>query len=157
MSESKSVSHADGKRVTERSQSNTNWRDSKSALAMSRRIWCLYPWMLAHWICLYLSVLLCIRTLTLVVVDWWFKTEEFLHKMTIFLRNGRVEQKIYSFLANWSDLVYSPPHLLIVEAHSSVHLFLGCTVPRYPLVGFRPLSSSFILSLCLTLPAISLS
>ena len=77
--------------------------------------------------------------------------------MAISLKNCRVEQKPDSLLANWPDWALSSQHLLTVEADLFVHLFLGCTVPRHPLVVLRPPSTSFILSPRLTMSAASLS
>ena len=76
--------------------------------------------------------------------------------MAISLKNRRVEQKNHSVLASWSDWALSSQHLLTVKTDLSVHFFLACTVPRHPLVGLLPPSTSFILSLRLTLHAISL-
>ena len=38
MSELKNLSHTDDKRITQRSQSNTNWRDKTSSLVISKRV-----------------------------------------------------------------------------------------------------------------------
>ena len=95
--------------------------------------------------------------LTLVVFDSPSKIDEFLHKMAISLKNCRFEQKNHSFLANWSDWGLSSQHLLTVEANSSDYLFLHCTALQYLLVGLRPPSTSFIIWLRLTMPAVSLS
>ena len=89
---------------SQRSQLNTNWRDKTSALVISERIWRVFQYMLAHRICLYLSVLLYARTLTSVVVDSTsFKIEEFLHKMAISLKNYRVKRAklIFPCELNW--------------------------------------------------------
>ena len=88
MSETKNLSHPDDKRITQRSQSNTNWRDKKSAFVISGRVWRVFQCMLVHRICLYF---LCSRTLIQVVLDVSFKIEEFLHRMVISLNNYRVE------------------------------------------------------------------
>ena len=99
-----------------------------------------------------------IWTLILVVVDSSsFKIEEFFHKMAICLKNCRVEQKNHSSLARWPDWALSSHPLLRLGVDLSVHLFLDCAVPRRPLIGLRPPSTSFILSLHLTMPAVSLS
>ena len=60
-------------------------------IVISGRVRRVYPCMLVHWICIYFSVFLCNRTLTVVVVDSSFKIEEFLHKMVISLKNCPVE------------------------------------------------------------------
>ena len=92
-------------RETLRDDSETRIRDKKSIL-MSETVCCCYPWVLVHWICLCFLLFLCTRMLTLVVVDSsWFKIEEFLNKMAISLKNCRVEQKNYSSIVRWHDLL----------------------------------------------------
>ena len=62
------------------------------------------------------------RTLTQVVVDLWFKMEEFLYKMAISLKNGRVEYKKHSSLAKWNGLSLSCDHWLRLVDILSVDL-----------------------------------
>ena len=81
---------------------------------------------------------LCNRTLTPVDVDLWFKIEEFLHKIAISLNNCPVEQKNYSPLAGWHDLLFSGDHLLRLLSIMSVDLYTSVlsstvqdTTPRW--------------------------
>ena len=98
-------------------------RDKTRTLAISERLWRVFQCMLAHRICLYLSVLLYSRTLTLFVVDSTsFKIEEFLHEMAISLKNGRVEQENDCFLARWHD----SPWMVIVCSESWIFSLFIC-------------------------------
>ena len=154
MSESKNLSHPDDKRITQRSDSNTNWRDKTSAIVISERVWRLYPCMLVHWICLFSSVSLCGLTLTQVLVDSSFKIEEFFHEMAISLENCWVEQKNHSFHARWHGLPFSGDRLLRSLDNLYYHLcvmvcvhtqiiskdLLHCTLPSVSILSLSLLA-----------------
>ena len=156
MSEPQNLSYPDEKRSSQRSQSNTNWRDKTSAIVISKRVWRVYLCMLVYWICLFFSFFLCTRTLTQVVVDSSsFKVEEFLHKMAIsFLELTSWTATIILLLrtGTWSSAQFScicdDSWLLVCSICITV---FSSTVPMRPLVGLRPPSNSFILSLHLTI------
>ena len=112
-----------------------------------------------------------VRRLTLAALDSSFKIEELLHKMAISFSESKVEQHNHSFLARWHDLPISSDPLLWFLSILSVHICLSFSVPLFPLrplVGLRPPwkialfshsvshSFSFILTFCLTVPAVSL-
>ena len=113
--------------------------------------------MLVNWNCLCFSLFLGSRTLTLIVVDSWFKIEEFLHEMPISLKSGRVKQNNHSSLANWPDRALTSQHLQRFLDILSVNLCLSSTVPLRSLLGLRPPPTSFVLSLHLTMPTVTLS
>ena len=102
------------------------------------------------------SLLLCTRTLTLIVVDSSsFKTEEFIHKMAISLKNCQVKQQNHSLLANCTNSALSSDNFVSLFDTLSVPLSLGSTVPfGRPSASF---GNSFILSLCLTITTTSQS
>ena len=95
--------------------------ETKRLILISERVYCGYPWMLVHWICLCFSLFLFTRTLTLLVIASSFKIEESLHKMAISLKNGRIEQNNHSYLFIWHGLPFSGDHSLRLLDILSVH------------------------------------
>ena len=82
-----------------------------------------------------------VRTLTLIFIhSSWFTIDRFIHKITIFLRNWRVEQKNPCFLVNWlawalcSQPVFRldamlPVNLCISVPNPLLLYFFGSTIP----------------------------
>ena len=85
--------------------------------------------MIVHWIGLHFSVFVLTWKLTQVVVDLWFKVEEFLHKIAICLKNWRADQENRSFRVHWSDWALCSQHLLRLHAVLSVHLCISISLP----------------------------
>ena len=146
--------HRDNERNAQRWQWNTNWRH-KIINPDNWKVRCGYPWILINWIYLCFSLFLCSRTLTLIVVDSSLKIQEFLDKMAISLKSGRVKQNNHSFLAHWPDRALSSQHLRRFSGILSVHLCIPASLPPFDCVLWsafglpRPPSFSHSTSLCL--------
>ena len=167
---SNEIFYLDGKRNAERWQSNTNWREKKIN-PDEWKVRCGYPWMLVNWICPRFLLLLCSKTLTLIVIDSSLKIEEFLHKTAISLKSGRVKQNCHSPLASWPDRSFSSQCLRWFLDILSLHLCIPVSLPPFHCALWSALgllrfasfshsvshSLSFILSFIITMPTVSLS
>ena len=118
--------------IRETPRGDNQIRIKEKKILISEMVWCVYPWILAYWICLCSWLFLFTRTLTLVVVDSSsFRIEEYLHKMAISLKNCRVDQKNHSSLAWWHDLPFvSSDHLLRLLDILSVDLYTSVSLPQ---------------------------
>ena len=81
-----------------------------------------------------------------VLVDCWFKTEEFPSKIAISSSEFQ-RQIILRKLTRFVPPLWVFDHRLSCFVCSSLHLCLSCSVPLRPLVGLRPPSNFFIHSL----------
>ena len=106
------------------------------------KVRCGYPWMLFNWICLCSSLFLCSRTLTLVVVDSWFKMESFLHKMAISFEkfSSWREESFFLCRMTWFTTQFcSFAQTLCCVVCSSLSLSSSVAlVPLCPWVGLGP-------------------
>ena len=124
------IFHLDDEKNAQRWQRNTNWRHKKR----NPDHWKVrygYPWMLVNWICLCFLLLLCSQTLTLIVADSSLKIEEWLHKMAISLKTGRVKQNNHPSIAKWPDRALRSHHLRRFLVILSVHLCIPVSLPPF--------------------------
>ena len=150
MSEPQNLSYPDEKRSSQRSQSNTNWRDKTSAIVISKRVWRVYLCMLVNWICLFFSFFPLYsnvdsgRCWSVVVPSWRMPPQN----GNLLLRFEELNSKINLLLR------MVPIERSILMMHSDSWIFYLITsplVPLRPLVGLRPPSNSFILPFHLTI------
>ena len=109
-----------------------------------------------------ISLFLCtsVWRLTLAALDLMFKIEEFVPKMAISLKSGRVKRNNHSALANWPNRALSSQHLRRFLYIFSVHLCIPVSLPPFHFTfwsafGF-PRLPSFSQSTSLYLPYLSL-
>ena len=124
------------------------------------KVWCACPWLLVNWIRLCFSLFLWSRTLTLFVVDSsGFKIKEFLHKMAISLKSGRVKQSNHPSLADLPNQALSSQHLLRFLGIVSDHLCIPVSLPPFQCALWSafglPRHPSFSHSTSLCLPYLS--